>query len=302
MQTSHSTPPENTASSIKEVTAQNFMQEVMQASLQLPVLLYFTATWCGPCKQFGPVLEKVVNESKGKIRLARVDVDKNPQIAQQFRIQSVPMVYIIIQGQPVDAFAGALPESQVRQLVAQLLSATPQGQEMLHSLEEAKKLLIEGKPEQALPHFAGLLEEDSKNIEAISGAASAYVMLGDLQKAEMLLGQVPETSANAESVLSAKTALQLAKNAPGRDELINLTARLASNELDHAARMELAKVHFASGKQEAAINELLFIISKDKNWNDGEARTQLLAFFEALGHAHPLTMQGRRKLSSILFA
>lgn len=302
LQTSAGHASSTITSTVTEVSAQNFMQEVMQASLQMPVLLYFTASWCGPCKQFGPVLEKVVAETKGKVKLAKVDVDKNPQIAQQFRIQSVPMVYILLQGQPLDAFAGAVPESQLKQMIARLLSTTPQGREVMHSLEEGRKLLHDGKPQEALQHFEVLLQEDERNSDAIAGAASAYIALGELNKAEALLATVPDALQNHEVIISAKTALKLARNAPSRNALIELTARLAKNENDHQARCELAAALFASGEQEAAIAELLYIITKDKNWNEGEARTQLLAFFEVLGHTHPLTMQGRRKLSTILFA
>lgn len=284
-----------------EVTAQNFMQEVMQASLQLPVLLYFTASWCGPCKQFGPILEKVVGETKGRIKLAKVDVDKNPQIAQQFRIQSVPMVYILLQGQPLDAFQGAVPESQLKQMVAQLLNATPEGQEVIHSLDEAKKLLQAGQPEAALQHFEALLQADQNNMEALAGAAAALVALGQLDEAEALVKAVPEASQNMEAVQSVKAALKLARNAPSRDALTQLSAKLAKDANDHASRFELAQALFASSKQEEAITELLHIVAKDKSWNENAARTKLLEFFEALGHTHPLTMQGRRKLSSLIF-
>lgn len=290
-----------TGSSVVEVTAQNFMQEVMQASMQLPVLLYFTASWCGPCKQFGPLLEKVVGEAKGRIKLAKVDVDKSPQIAQQFRIQSVPMVYILVQGQPLDAFSGAVPESQLKQMVAQLLSATPEGQEVIHSLEEAKKLLQAGQPEAALQHFEALLNADPNNIEALAGAAAALVGLGQLDEAEALVKAVPEASQNLESVLSLKAALKLARNAPGRDALMQLKAKLVKDANDHATRYELAQALFANGQQEEAMAELLHIVKQDKSWNESAARTKLLEFFEALGHTHPLTMQGRRKLSSLIF-
>lgn len=290
------------SSFIVEVTAQNFMQEVIQASLQVPVLVYFTAAWCGPCKQYGPVLEKVVNEAKGKVRLARVDVDKSPQIAQQFRIQSVPMVYIFLQGQPLDAFSGAIPESQLKQMITQILSATPQGEEVKLSLDEASKLLAEGHAEQALIQFEALIAEDNTNMDAVAGAASAMIALGHLEQAEAVLASVPEASVRHESIVSAKAALTLAQNAPSRDALLQLNARLATNEHDHEARYELAAALFSAGNQEAAIEELLHIIKKDKAWNEGAARTQLLAFFEALGHTHPLTMQGRKKLATILFA
>lgn len=287
---------------VKDITPQNFMQEVIQASLQMPVLVYFTASWCGPCKQFGPLLEKVVNEAKCKVKLARVDVDKNPQIAQQFRVQSVPMVYVMLQGQPLDAFAGAVPESQLRQMIAQLANAAPQSEATLHSLEEARKLLQEGNPQEAFGHFMALLGEDEANMDALAGAANCLIALGQLDKAGELLAQAPEASIKHEAIISAKAALELARNAPSRAELLELNARLAKDENDHEARCQLAAALFASGEQEAAIAELLQVVARDKNWNEGAARAQLLSFFEALGHSHPLTMQGRRKLSSLLFS
>lgn len=287
---------------VREVTAQNFMQEVIQASLQMPVLVYFTAAWCGPCKQFGPLLEKVVNDAKGKLKLARVDVDKSPQIAQQFRIQSVPMVYIFLQGQPLDGFAGAIPESQLRQMVTQLLNAAPQNEATTLSLDEARKLLAEGNAEDALQHFSAILQQDETNMDALGGMASCFIMLGDLDKAETMLASVPEASQKHEAIVSAKAALNLARSAPGREQLLALNERLAANENDHQARFELAGALFAAGKQEAAVNELLHIIAKDKNWNEGAARTQLLAFFEALGFSSPIAAQGRRRLSTLWFA
>jgi len=286
---------------VKEVTVQNFMQDVIQSSLTTPVLVYFTAAWCGPCKQFGPLLEKVVNEAKGRVLLARVDIDKSPQIAQQFRIQSVPMVYIFSQGQPLDAFSGVLPESQLKQLVAQLLSASPEAEMAKATLETAAQLLAEGQAAQAQEAYEALLTEDGQNIEAMAGLAKCLVAQGQLEGAEALLQQVPQDKQTHESVAAAKAALSLAKAAPKGNEA-TLRKAIASNPLDHQAHYDLAGVLFASGKQEEAIGELLAIIAKNKDWNEGAARAQLLTFFEALGHTHPLTMQGRRKLSSILFS
>lgn len=294
----------NTAapSSVIEVTAQNFMQEVMQASLKMPVLLYFTASWCGPCKQFGPLLEKVVNDTKGRVKLAKVDVDKNPQIAQQFRIQSVPMVYIIMQGQPLDAFSGAVPESQLKQLLSQLMGASPEEEAAAATLEDAKLMLAEGRAEEALPVLIALNGQDPANMDVTAAILGAYIALGKLEDAEAIITRLPDEAAKHEGIVSAKAALALAKNAPSRDQLLQLNDRLAKDPKDHQARFELSAALYAGGKQEAAIDELLHIIARDKQWNEGAARAQLLTYFEALGHTNPLTMQGRRKLSSILFS
>jgi putative thioredoxin len=286
---------------IKEITVQNFMQEVVQASLQTPILVYFTAPWCGPCKQFGPLLEKVVNEAKGRVKLAKVDIDKNPELAQQFRVQSVPMIYIFFQGQPMDAFAGVVPESQLKQLIEQFSGASPEAEMIQATLETAAKLLSEGNAEEAEQAYKTLLAEDENSIEAIAGLARCFILAGHTNKAEQLLSQVPEDKQSAESIIAAKAALTLAKSAPKAAEIEALQKKLVKAPLDMQARYDLASALFASGKQEEAIAELLVIIAKDKDWNESVARKQLLTFFEALGHTHPLTMQGRRKLSSILF-
>jgi len=287
---------------VKEVTVQNFMQEVIQASLQIPVLVYFTASWCGPCKQFGPMLEKVVNEAKGQLKLARVDIDKNPQLAQQFRVQSVPMVYIFVQGQPLDGFAGALPESQLKQMLAQFLAADPEETAVGATLETAAQLLVEGNADDAEQAYKAILAADENNIEAITGLARCFIAQGHLPKAEQLLSEQPEDKQNHESVASAKAALKLAQSAPVAANEAQLRKAIAVNPQDHQARYDLAGTLFAAGKQEEAMGELLAIIAKNRDWNESAARAQLLTFFEALGNAHPLTMQGRRKLSSILFS
>ncbi len=287
---------------LKEVTVQNFMQEVVQASLQVPVLVYFTASWCGPCKQYGPILEKVVNEAKGRLKLAKVDIDKSPQLAQQFRIQSVPMVYIFLQGQPLDGFQGPMQESQLKQLLAQFIEAGPEAEMVQVTLEAADTLLAEGNAAEAEQAYKVILEQDEHNIEAITGLAHCFIAQGTAEKAEQLLSQVPEDKQLHELVVAAKAAVTLAKTAPKDANLDALQKKLEANALDHQARYELASALFIAGKQEEAIAQLLAIIAKNKDWNEGAARLQLLTFFEALGHTHPFTMQGRRKLSSILFA
>jgi putative thioredoxin len=286
---------------IVQATAQNFMREVMEASLQMPVLVYFTAAWCGPCKQFGPLLEKVVNEAKGRLRLARVDVDANPQLAQQFRIQSVPMLYIFVNGQPVDGVAGAMQESQIKQLVSQFMSATPAEEDARAMLEKAKELLAAGDAEQASRLYQAVAALDGESVEAVAGLASAHVALGNTEEAEALLRGVPENAANNEHVVSANARLALAKSAPKQQDVRQLRDILAKEPGAHETRYALANALFANGDAEEAINELLHIIAGDKDWNEGAARKQLLVIFEALGFENPLAFQGRRKLSAILF-
>jgi putative thioredoxin len=273
----------------------------MEASLQIPVLVYFTAPWCGPCKQFGPLLEKVVNDAKGRVKLARVDVDASPQLAQQFRIQSVPMVYIFVSGQPVDAFSGAMPESQLKQLLSQFMAATPEEEDAKATLEKAKELLAQGDSEQALQYYQAVAAQDKENVEALAGLALAHIALGDLEKAEALLRTIPEKAANHETVISANARLALAKSAPKLQDSQKLRQTLAQTPEDHETRYALANALFSGGQPEEAITELLHIVASDKEWNEGAARKQLLVIFEALGFEHSLSAQGRRKLSAILF-
>jgi putative thioredoxin len=287
---------------VRDVTVQNFMAEVVQASLQIPVLVYFTAAWCGPCKQFGPLLEKVINAEKGRVKLARVDIDKSPQLAQQFRIQSVPMIYVFVQGQPLDGFAGVMPESQLKQLIEQVAGASPVDDMIKDTLEGAAVLFAEGHFEHAEEAYKAILAEDAENLDAVAGLVKCFAAQGNLEQAEQLLQGVAEDKQSVEVISAARAALTLAKAAPKSANEAALRKAIAANPLDHVSRAELAAALFAMGKQEEAINELLTIIAKDKNWNEGAARTQLLIFFDALGFAHPLAAQGRRKLSSILFA
>lgn len=286
---------------VKDVTVQNFMQEVIQASLQTPVLVYFTAAWCGPCKQYGPLLEKVVTNAKGKVKLARVDIDKNPQLAQQFRIQSVPMVYVFFQGQPLDGFAGAMPESQLKQMIEQFAGASPEAEAVQEVLAKAASLLEAGEVQEAERAYKAVLAGEEGNIEAVAGLARCFIAQGHLEKAEQLLAEVPQDKQLAEPIAAAKAALTLAQNAPRPADIAALE-KAAANPSDLQARFDWAVALFASGKQEQAVEELLAVIKKDKDWNEGAAHAQLLTFFEALGFAHPLAVSGRRKLSSILFA
>ena len=297
-------PNATAVSTVPEATVQNFMQEVIQASLQLPVLVYFTAAWCGPCKQFGPLLEKVVAGSKGKVKLVRVDIDKSPQLAQQFRIQSVPMVYVFAQGQPLDAFSGALSESQLKQMITQLSGAMPSPEDdmVVATMESGLALLGEGNFAEAENAFKAILSEDTDNVEAVAGLARALIGSDQLEQAEQLLGGVAEDKRSAESVLAARAALQLAKSAPKAANLEALQKAASAEPVDHQAKLDYAIAAFASMRQAEAVEALLESIAKDKAWNDGAARTQLLTFFEALGFTHPLAQQGRRRLSSILFA
>jgi len=286
---------------ISEVTAQTFMKEVMQASLSMPVLLYFTAPWCGPCKQFSPLLEKLVMEAKGKLKLAKVNIDNEPAIAQQFGIQSVPMAYIFMQGQPVDGFSGALPESQLKSYLSRLLGDLFTDSSLEEQLVQAEAFIQSGEYESALALLGGIIETKPDETRAIASACECYIKLGNRELADQLLSQVPEPLQKDEHISRIRAMLQLAGNAHNVD-VSGLLAKLELNPNDHATRYELAEAFLTQGRQEEAINELLKITEKDREWNEQAARKQLLTVFEALGFKHPLSSAGRRRLSSILFS
>lgn len=286
---------------VVQVTLQNFMREVIEASLATPVLLYFTAAWCGPCKQFGPMLEKEVMAAKGAVKLAKVDIDQSPQIAQQFRIQSVPAVYVIAGGQPIDGFMGVLPTSEVQALIKKLTANSPEALDAAALLEEAERLLAEGQPAPASELYAALLQEEPEKPEAIGGLMKCYLALGQTAQAQALLNSVPEKLHTHEAVASAKAALKLAALGKQGDSE-PLKAKLQADPLDHAARYALAELYLGAGQHDAAIDALLAITAKDREWEEQKARTLLLTIFEALGFSHPSAVQGRKRLSTLLFS
>lgn len=287
---------------VKDVTMQTFMQDVVQASLKVPVLLYFTASWCGPCKQLGPLLTKLVEQAPGKLILARVDIDKNQQIAAQFGVQSVPTVFVFSGGQPVDAFQGALPESQLKEFLSRL-GVELGGDEFAEVLDAAEVQLQAGDADQALVLFKQVNARQPENPKAIAGVIKAYTMQLNFTEAEALLKALPDLLLQQEDIAAAVTALRLTKTAAqGADKVAEFEAALKKNPNDHQARLDLAVQQFAVGKQEEAMESLLYIIGKDRAWNEEAARKQLVDFFEVLGQAHPLTSQFRRRLSSILFS
>jgi putative thioredoxin len=289
---------------VKDGTITTFAQDVMQASQQVPVLVDFWAPWCGPCKQLTPTLEKVVRAAKGKVKLVKINIDENPELAQQLRIQSVPTVYAFWQGQPVTGFAGAQPESQVKQLVDKLIETAggAAGEEGPGALEQAQALLEEGDFRTAAEVYSALLQEEPEKPELIGGFARALLGLDRVDDARKVLDQAPANVSQHAEITGAKAAIDLAETAGKvRDPQI-VEEDLARDPDDHGARMELANALFLRGQPENAIEQLLTIVRRDRSWNDEAARKRLLTFFEALGHTHPLTVQGRRKLSSLLFS
>src|SRR5262252_7488389 len=291
------------ATPVKDVTSANFMAEVVDGSFDTPVIVDFWAPWCGPCKQLGPILEKTVRASNGAVRMVKVNIDENPQIAQQMRIQSIPAVYAFKDGRPVDGFVGALPESQVKQFVQRLGGGKSGPSPVEEAMTMAKEALQSGDHKSAAALYSQILQRDPANLEAIAGNARAMIARRDLAKARQLLDRVAQESAAHTEITAARSALELAEQAQkAMAGASKLRARLATNPDDHEARFDLATALFGSGEREAAIDELLSLFKRDREWHEQAARKQLLKFFEVMGPTDPLTLSGRRRLSAQMFA
>jgi putative thioredoxin len=289
---------------IKDSSDQTFMADVMEASRTVPVIVDFWAPWCGPCKQLGPLLEKSVRAAKGAVRMVKIDIDKNPQIAGQLRIQSIPAVYAFFQGRPVDGFAGAQPESQIKQFVDRLvkLGGGVDDGGLEEALNAAAEALEAGDATTASSIYNEILQHEPTNAPAFAGLARCLISVSDFARARQLLDSAaPELAKNAE-VIAARSALDLAEQSASVGPVDELAVRLAADPNDHEARFDLAMAHYASGKREEAVDELLELVRRDRDWNEQQARKQLVKFFEAFGPTDKLTLMARRKLSSILFS
>jgi len=286
---------------IADTTTEGFVKDVIEASRKQPVLVDFWAPWCGPCKQLTPVLEKVVRSAKGKIKLAKMNIDDHPAIPGQMGIQSIPAVIAFVNGQPVDGFMGALPESQVTAFIERVLKDRIGGEEQ-DLLKSAEAALAAKDYAGAADLYARLLAEDGANIAALAGLARCYVGTGSIDQAKQTLALVPEAKRNNAAVVAAQAALDIAEQAKSVGPVAELEAKVAANPADHQARFDLAIALNAQNKREAASDHLLEIVKRDRKWNDDGARKQLVQFFDAWGPADEATLAGRRRLSSILFS
>jgi putative thioredoxin len=286
---------------VKDVTTQSFMTDVIEESKRQPVLVDFWAPWCGPCKQLTPILEKAVKATKGKVKLTKMNIDEHPAIPGQMGIQSIPAVIAFVNGQPADGFMGALPESQVVAFLERLTKEKIGGEDK-ELLKAADAALVEGNPAAAAEIYAQLLSQDSGNVHALAGLARCYVETGNIEQAKKTLALVPEGKINEAPVAAARAAVELAEKAKSVGPLDELEKKVAANPLDHQARFDLATALNAGGKRAEAANHLLDIVKRDRKWNDDAARKQLVQFFEAWGFADPAAVEGRKRLSSILFS
>ncbi len=291
------------ANLIKNGSTKTFMADVIDASHEAAVIVDFWAPWCGPCKQLGPALEKAVKDAKGAVRLVKIDIDQNPELAQQMRIQSIPAVYAFKDGRPVDGFVGALPDSQVKQFVARLAGGAVGPSPIEEAVALGKEALASGDASRAANIFTQVLQHEPGNADAVAGLARAAIARKDYAKARQLLDRAPPEAAKHAEVAAARTALELAEaGEKAKGGLAELRQRLERDPKDHQARLDLASALFASGERDKAVDELLDLVKRDRQWNDQAARKQLLKYFEAMGPADPLTVSARKRLSSILFS
>ena len=291
-----------TANLIKNSDTKNFAADVIEASRTQPVIVDFWAPWCGPCKQLGPALEKVVKAANGKVKMVKINVDENQQLAGQMRVQSIPAVFAFVNGQPVDGFMGALPESQIKQFVDRLGGQGSMAEEIAAATAEATAALEQKDYQTAAQIFAEVLQADRENAAALAGLAKCQIETGDFANAKATLALVPPAKKNDPNVKSAEAALELALNPVDLSEAAQLQKAVDLDPDDFQARIELAVALNGTGDRATAVDHLIYVIKKKRDWNEEAARKQLVKFFEAWGPKDEWTLVGRRKLSSVLFS
>jgi putative thioredoxin len=287
---------------VKDGSIETFAADVLDASRDLPVIVDFWAPWCGPCKQLGPLLEKVVNEAQGAVRLVKINIDENQEIARQLRIQSIPTVYAFRNGQPVDGFMGAVPESQLRAFVQQLTGGAAAASPAEDILAGAEDAFAKGDLGAAAQAYAQALQDEPGHPMAVAGLARCYLKSGDVERARKTLQLVRPDGATDEAIRAVEAEVSLREQASTAGDAAELRAKLDADPNDRQARYDLALALDAKGDRQAALDALLEIVRRDRNWNEQAARKHLVTLFEAMGPADPRTIDARRKLSSILFA
>ncbi|WP_122074599.1 tetratricopeptide repeat protein [Pseudophaeobacter sp. EL27] len=294
---------------IKDVGEATFMQDVVEASMQAPVIVDFWAPWCGPCKTLGPALEAVVTKAKGAVTMAKVNVDENQRLVQALSqqglpLQSIPTVVAFVEGRPLDMFQGNVPPSEIEAFVNKAIEAGGGSADggLAEALEVAEQMLTEGEVADAAQTFAAIIGEDDKSAAAYGGLARAHIALGDLDQAEAALNGAPAEIADAAEIEAARAQIELARQAENAGPVAELASKVEANPEDLEARFELAQALHAAGDAEAAVTELLELFRRDREWNEGAAKAQLFTIFDALQPNDPVVLNGRRKLSSLIFA